>query len=92
MKIILTGATGFVGEGILMECLRDERVERVLSISRRPCGHKHLKLEELLVDDLLTIAEGDERLGGGESLTIASSKIGHKSLQCNILQTYSKNL
>ena len=28
MKIILIGATGFVGEGILMECLRDERVER----------------------------------------------------------------
>lgn len=68
MKIILTGATGFVGEGILMECLRDERVERVLSISRRPCGHKHLKLEELLVDDLLTLAEGDERLGSYDAV------------------------
>ncbi|MBR0498835.1 MAG: hypothetical protein IJJ78_07130, partial [Paludibacteraceae bacterium] len=68
MKIILTGAIGFVGEGILMECLRDERVERVLSISRRPCGHKHLKLEELLVDDLLTLAEGDERLGSYDAV------------------------
>ena len=38
MKIILTGATGFVGEGILLECLKDERVEKVLSISRKPCG------------------------------------------------------
>ena len=29
MKIILTGATGFVGEGILLECLKDERVEKL---------------------------------------------------------------
>lgn len=29
MKIILTGTTGFVGEGILLECLKDERVEKV---------------------------------------------------------------
>ena len=51
MKIILTGATGFVGEGILLECLKDERVEKVLSISRKPCGHKHEKLEELITKE-----------------------------------------
>lgn len=49
MKIILTGATGYVGEGVLMECLRDDRVEKVLSISRRPCGHESDKLEEYIV-------------------------------------------
>ena len=68
MKIILTGATGFVGEGVLLECLKDERVEKVLSISRKPCGHKHEKLEELITKDLLKLPEGDERLavvGGG---------------------------
>ena len=61
MKIILTGATGFVGEGVLLECLRDSRVEKILSISRRPCGHQHEKLEEYLVSDLTKLPETDER-------------------------------
>ena len=68
MKIILTGATGFVGEGILLECLKDERVEKVLSISRKPCGHKHEKLEELITKDLLKLPEGDERLQGYDAM------------------------
>ena len=41
MKIILTGATGFVGEGILLECLKDERVEKVLSIFAMPFKHTY---------------------------------------------------
>ena len=64
MKIILTGATGFVGEGVLLECLNDTRVEKVLSISRRPCGHQHPKLEEYVVGNLMLIAEGDPKLEG----------------------------
>jgi hypothetical protein len=46
MKVILTGATGMVGEGVLLECLSDPSVEHVLSVSRRPCEHTHPKLEE----------------------------------------------
>ena len=51
MKVILTGATGMVGEGVLLECLENAEVERVLVVSRRPCGRSHEKLEELLVPD-----------------------------------------
>ena len=68
MKIILTGATGFVGEGVLLECLRDNRVEKVLSISRRSCGHQHEKLEEYLVSDLMKLPETDERLQGYDAV------------------------
>ena len=68
MKIILTGATGFVGEGVLLECLRDNRVEKVLSISRRSCGHQHEKLEEYLVSDLTKLPETDERLQGYDAV------------------------
>lgn len=68
MKIILTGATGFVGEGVLMACLSDSRVERVLSIGRRPCGHHHPKLEELTVGNLMSIEPGDPRLAGYDAL------------------------
>ncbi len=38
MKVILTGATGMVGEGVLLECLENPAVEQVLSVSRRTCG------------------------------------------------------
>ena len=35
MKIILTGATGYVGEGVMLELLRTPQVEKVLSVGRR---------------------------------------------------------
>jgi hypothetical protein len=49
MKVILTGATGVVGEGVLLECLENPAVSRVMSVSRRSCGHQHPKLSECLV-------------------------------------------
>ena len=64
MKVILTGATGYVGEGVLLAMLADERIEKVLSIGRRPCGHSHAKLEEYIVPDMLTITKSDARLAG----------------------------
>lgn len=50
-----------VGEGVLLECLQQADVEQVLSISRRPSGHAHPKLRELLVPDFfdLTAIEGE---------------------------------
>jgi uncharacterized protein YbjT (DUF2867 family) len=51
MRVILTGATGMVGEGVLLACLEHPAVERVLSVSRRSCGRTHAKLSELLVPD-----------------------------------------
>lgn len=51
MKIIITGATGMVGEGVLMVCLQHPDVTQVLSVSRKPQAHKHAKLKELIVRD-----------------------------------------
>lgn len=68
MKIILTGATGYVGEGVLLECLGNEKVEKVLSISRRPCGHQHEKLEEYIVPDLMSLKENDLKLQGYDAV------------------------
>jgi uncharacterized protein YbjT (DUF2867 family) len=36
MKVVLFGSTGMVGQGVLRECLRDSRVERILTVVRRP--------------------------------------------------------
>jgi uncharacterized protein YbjT (DUF2867 family) len=64
MKVILTGATGMVGEGVLLELLDNPAVERVLSVSRRPCGHAHAKLEELLIPDFRKLDGQEAKLAG----------------------------
>jgi uncharacterized protein YbjT (DUF2867 family) len=64
MKIILTGATGMIGEGILIECLKDPRVSEILSVSRRPSGKTHLKLKEYIVPEFLDLPENDNKLVG----------------------------
>ena len=51
MKVILFGATGMVGQGVLRECLLDAGVERVLVVGRSPTGQQHAKLHEVLHDD-----------------------------------------
>jgi uncharacterized protein YbjT (DUF2867 family) len=64
MKIIITGATGMVGEGILMECLKLPQVTEILSVSRKPCGINHPKLKEYIVTDFLSINLNDQKLKG----------------------------
>ncbi len=68
MKIILTGATGYVGEGTLLELLKVGDVEKVLSVSRKPTGITHEKLEEYLVPDFMMLKEGDEHFKGYDAV------------------------
>ncbi|MFI6996464.1 epimerase [Nocardia sp. NPDC050175] len=51
MKVILFGATGMIGQGVLNECLRDERVEQVLAVGRSSLGIDNPKLRELVQSD-----------------------------------------
>jgi uncharacterized protein YbjT (DUF2867 family) len=53
MKVILFGATGMVGQGVLRECLLDADVESVLVVGRSPTGQRHGKLREIVHDDFL---------------------------------------
>jgi len=48
MNILLFGATGMVGQGVLRECLLDPQVERVVSVGRTPSGRDEVKLREVL--------------------------------------------
>ena len=63
MKVILFGATGMVGQGVLRECLRDQDVEAVLVIGRRATGQSHPKLRELVLADLFAVEAGPELAG-----------------------------
>ena len=64
LKVIITGATGMIGEGVLYECLNHAEVEKVLVISRNPCGYSHPKLNEIIHKDLSNISSLSESVKG----------------------------
>jgi len=64
IKAIITGATGMVGEGVLLECLNHPDVEQVLVINRRPGGVSHPKLREIIHADFFNLASIEQRLIG----------------------------
>lgn len=64
MKVILFGATGMVGQGVLRECLRDPDVERVLTVGRRATGQHAARLDELQHDNFLDYSAVESRLSG----------------------------
>jgi uncharacterized protein YbjT (DUF2867 family) len=64
IKVILTGATGMVGEGVLMECLTNENVKEVLIVNRKHSPMEHPKLKELIVTDFFHLDEFAEQLKG----------------------------
>ncbi len=64
MKVVLFGATGMVGQGVLRECLLDPGVEHVLSIGRSATGQSHPKLREIVRKDLTDYADVAGELAG----------------------------
>lgn len=80
IKVILTGATGMVGEGVLLECLKDERVEKILAVGRRSCGYTDPKLEELILPSLDELSPAANNLAGYDACFFCAgvSSIGKK--------------
>lgn len=64
MRVILLGATGMVGQGVLRECLRAPDVERVLAVGRHATGQRHEKLRELVTGDLFDLQAHAGELAG----------------------------
>ena len=64
LRVILTGATGMVGEGVLLECLQNPAVAQVLVLTRRPTGRSHPKMHELLLPDLAQLRAVETELTG----------------------------
>jgi uncharacterized protein YbjT (DUF2867 family) len=61
MRVLLFGATGMIGQGVLRECLLDPRVTKVLAVGRGGSGQTHPKLRDVVHPDFLdfTAIEGD---------------------------------
>jgi uncharacterized protein YbjT (DUF2867 family) len=64
MKVLILGATGMVGQGVLRESLRDSAVESVTVLVRRPTGESNAKLREIVHSDLLNLAPVADQLAG----------------------------
>lgn len=62
LKIILTGATGMVGEGILQECIKNSNVEKITIINRKPSGYYHPKIEEIIINKLNDVFKIQEKI------------------------------
>jgi nucleoside-diphosphate-sugar epimerase len=64
LRIVLTGATGMVGEGVLLTCLNHPAVEQVLMVNRRTYPLQHPKLKELLLTDFTQAASVSDQFSG----------------------------
>ena len=66
MKVVIFGATGMVGKGVLLECL-DARVERVLIVSRHPVDVRHPKICEIAHQDFFDFSSIQSRFADADA-------------------------
>jgi len=101
IKVIITGATGMVGEGMLHECLQHGEVEQILVINRRPCGVTHSKLKEIINADFYDLSSIENPLIGYDAcfFCLGVSSVGMKekeyyhltyNLTMHVAETLSK--
>lgn len=67
MKVIVFGATGMVGQGVLRECLRDPDVTQVLTVGRSATGQQHPKLREIAHKDFLDFSSIEKDITGHDA-------------------------
>jgi uncharacterized protein YbjT (DUF2867 family) len=78
MKVLLFGATGMIGQGLMRECLLDPDVTKLVTVGRRPTGQKHPKLSELVHPDLAALGALEPELAGFDAclFTLGVSALG----------------
>ena len=83
IKVIITGATGMVGEGVLLTCLEHPAVELVLSVSRKPNKLTHEKLKELIIPDFSQPGAAENQLAGYDACFFCAgvSAVGMKEAE-----------
>lgn len=81
LKIIITGTTGMVGEGVLHECLNSADVAEVLIINRRTLGLSHPKLKEIIHPDFYNMEPIAAQLSGYDAcfFCLGVSSVGMKA-------------
>lgn len=80
MKVIITGSTGMVGEGVLYVCLQNPEIENVLILNRNTLGLTHPKLKEIIIPDFFDLTSIESDLDGYDAcfFCLGTSSIGMK--------------
>ncbi|GHN00488.1 epimerase [Cytophagales bacterium WSM2-2] len=99
IKVIITGVTGMVGEGVLYECLQNPEVEKVLMVNRKPFEIKHQKLSELIVKDFLNLDEVKSQLSGYDACffcagisSIGLSEVEYRKITYDVTLHFAQTL
>jgi len=64
MNVVLFGASGMIGQGVLRECLLDPDVTSVLAVGRSSTGQQYPKLREIVQKNLFDYSAIEDRLTG----------------------------
>jgi uncharacterized protein YbjT (DUF2867 family) len=93
LNVIVTGATGMVGEGVLFECMENPEVENILIIVRKPSGISHPKVKEIIHSDFSNVESLKEQLKGYDAcfFCLGVSSVGMKEEEYTKL-TYTLTL
>ncbi|ADU36033.1 NAD-dependent epimerase/dehydratase family protein [Variovorax paradoxus] len=80
MNILIFGATGMVGQGVLRECLLAPDVERVVAVGRSATGQQHPKLQDVVVKDMYDYSAIEPQLQGFDAcfFCLGVSSVGMK--------------
>ncbi|TGJ99457.1 NAD-dependent epimerase/dehydratase family protein [Leptospira semungkisensis] len=80
IKVIITGATGMVGEGVLLECLEHPDVESILLLNRKPSGYQHPKVKEIMHANFFDVTPIADQLKGYDAcfFCLGVSSVGKK--------------
>jgi uncharacterized protein YbjT (DUF2867 family) len=83
IRVIVTGATGMVGEGVLHECLFHPDVESILIITRKASGVNHPKVQEIIHSDFFDLTSIENRLTGFNAcfFCLGVSSVGMKEAE-----------
>ena len=99
MKVIITGTTGMVGKGVLIECLYHPKVESILIINRTSIGLKHPKLKEVIHSNFFNLTKIENELKGYDAcfFCLGVSSMGMKeeeyhNLTYNLVINFAKTV
>jgi uncharacterized protein YbjT (DUF2867 family) len=99
MRVIVVGASGMVGQGVLRECLLDPGVERVLAVGRRPLGKSDPKLVDRVVPDLTDLGPIEDDLAGYDACffclgvtSVGMTEEAYRKVTYDITAAFAKTL
>ena len=80
MNVLITGSTGMIGKGVLLECIEDPGIERIITLGRSKPDVDHEKVEHIVHKDMSDYSEIREKLNnlGAAYLCMGISAAGLK--------------